>query len=131
MKYKSTTWLLSRETLALHSEPHTNEGWVIMQMFEGGTAEGGVMYHIIWQKSEPQKRQSSRRFVPPTLDQVKAYIKEKEYEVDPKKFFDYYSKRDWCNALGRPIRDWKQAMTNNWLGDSTAGPVEDYLKPKT
>lgn len=51
---------------------------------------------------------------PPTLDEINQYIKEKNLNVDGKKFFDYYSEGGWKDRDGKPIRNWKQKMLVVW-----------------
>ena len=54
---------------------------------------------------KPQKR-----FVKPTLDEVKAYCQERGNNVDAKSFFDYYDTGNWKDAKGKPVRNWKQKV---------------------
>lgn len=54
---------------------------------------------------EPQKR-----FVKPTLDEIKAYCQERGNNVDAKAFFDYYETGNWKDAKGKPVRNWKQKV---------------------
>ena len=56
---------------------------------------------------ESRKR---KRFTPPTLEEVTAYCKERHNNVDPQKFFDYYSEGEWKDAKGNPVRSWKQKV---------------------
>lgn len=56
---------------------------------------------------ESRKR---KRFTPPTLEEVAAYCKERHNNVDPQKFFDYYSEGEWKDAKGNPVRSWKQKV---------------------
>lgn len=54
-------------------------------------------------------KSSSRRFKPPTLDEVQAYIDEKSYPVNANTFYDYYSANGW--KVGKnPMKDWKAAV---------------------
>ena len=57
--------------------------------------------------SEGEKR---KRFTPPTLEEVKAYVKERNSSVDPKRFFEYYETGKWKDAKGQPVRNWKQKL---------------------
>lgn len=50
----------------------------------------------------------TKRFVPPTLDEVIAYVKERGNKVDPNKFYDYYTAADWKDSKGQQVRNWKQ-----------------------
>ena len=47
-------------------------------------------------------------FTPPTLEEVKAYISEKELAVDAQRFFDYYEAGKWHDGSGKPVKNWKQ-----------------------
>ena len=74
-------------------------------------------------KRRSTKKQSTE-FVPPTLEEVKTYCKERKNNVDPKKFFDYFDASDWVDSKGNPVRNWKQKVIT-W--ESNQKPEE---KPK-
>ena len=59
---------------------------------------------------EKEVNKPQKRFVPPTLDEVKAYCQERNNNVDAKAFFDYYSTGNWKDAKGKPVRNWKQKV---------------------
>lgn len=63
---------------------------------------------------KPQK-QPRKPFVPPTLEEVQSYCKERKNNVDAKKFFDYYSSADWYDAKGDKVKSWKQKVIT-WEG---------------
>lgn len=56
------------------------------------------------------------RFVPPTLEQVKAYAKEANLNIDCEKFYKYFTVpnpdtgKTWVDSKGNPVRNWKQKM---------------------
>lgn len=50
----------------------------------------------------------------PTLDEVKAYCQERKNNVDPEKFYEYYSVADWKDSKGNKVKNWKQKMIANW-----------------
>jgi hypothetical protein len=82
-------------------------------------------------KSTPKKL----RFVPPTVDEVKAYCAERKNNVDAERFIDYYSSQNWKKANGRPLEDWKAAV-RTWEKNSydkpkkstVTVPVPDYMQ---
>lgn len=45
-------------------------------------------------------------FVPPTLDQVKEYVKTHNLIVDPERFYYTYAGAGWVQNNGNPIKDW-------------------------
>ena len=49
-----------------------------------------------------------KRFIPPTLEEVSAYAKERGVPNLAQKFFDYFSAGNWVDGKGDPVRNWKQ-----------------------
>ena len=57
----------------------------------------------------------AKRFNPPTLAEVQAYVLERQSPVDPQGFIDFYESKGWM--VGKtPMKDWKAACRNaeNW-----------------
>ena len=53
----------------------------------------------------------AKRFTPPTLEEVTAYIAERHSPVDPQGFIDFYAAKGW--KVGKtPMKDWKAACRN-------------------
>lgn len=47
-------------------------------------------------------------FIPPTVEQVREYCTEKNYQINPESFVAYYASKGW--TVGKsPMKDWKQA----------------------
>ena len=57
-----------------------------------------------------------RQFIPPTIEEIEEYCKERNNGVNAKQFFDYYSVNDWKDNRGKQIKNWKQKMIANWEG---------------
>ena len=53
--------------------------------------------------TEPKRK----RFVPPTLEEVKAYCQERGNKVDPQQFYDYFTASDWYDSKGKKVVSWK------------------------
>lgn len=79
-----------------------------------------------------------RSFIPPTLEQVEAYVKETGMNVDPEQFFTYFTTpndagQTWIDSLGKPVRNWKQKMqTWNRMGmgaPKTQAPMQTQQPP--
>lgn len=49
-------------------------------------------------------------FIKPTIDEIKAYCTERCNDVDPIKFFDYFTAGDWKDSEGKPVKNWKQKI---------------------
>ncbi len=53
----------------------------------------------------------AKRFTPPTLAEVQAYVLERQSPVDPQEFIDFYESKGWL--VGKtPMKDWKAACRN-------------------
>lgn len=51
----------------------------------------------------------TKRFVKPTLDDVRAYCMERQNSVDPESFIDFYESKGW-KVGNQPMKDWKAAV---------------------
>ncbi len=49
-------------------------------------------------------------FVPPSLDDVQAYVKHMGYLLNVERFYSYQSMRGWKLPSGQPIQDWRAAL---------------------
>lgn len=77
--------------------------------------------------------QGKKGFIPPTLQDVEQYFKEKGYTKDYAfKVFDYYNTGNWKDSAGKPVLNWKQKMSVNWLkgveGVMQNKPTEKFEK---
>ena len=69
-------------------------------------------------------KEKTSRFSPPTLEEIQAYIREKGFNVDAERFFDYYTSNGW--KVGKnPMKSW-EATVRNWARDSK----QEEPKPK-
>ena len=67
------------------------------------------------------------RFVPPTIDEIKAYCLERKNTVDAERFFDFYSANGWVQGRGKPIKDWKAAV-RTWARTAGQAPLEQPMR---
>lgn len=58
-------------------------------------------------QEEPKKKKQS---IPPSLEEVEAYIKEKGYGLDAEEFMDGNAQRGWILNNGKKMADWKAAV---------------------
>lgn len=55
------------------------------------------------------KEKPQTRFVPPTLEEVQAYVVEKGYSVDAESFIAFYQSKNWYVGKNK-MKDWKAAI---------------------
>ena len=57
-----------------------------------------------------RKRGEQKKFVPPTLDEVKAYCEQRKNNVDPVRFWEFFDASGWIDSNGKPVLSWKQKI---------------------
>ena len=60
-------------------------------------------------KDKDESIPRAKRFAPPTLDDVSAYVRERGSNVDPQRFLDFYASKGWMVGKN-PMKDWKAAV---------------------
>lgn len=75
----------------------------------------------------PQASPKSTRFVPPTIEEVTAYCKERKNNVDPVKWWNFYDAKNWYVGKNKMVR-WKSAVIT-WEDKPDEQPQEQK-KPK-
>lgn len=68
-------------------------------------------------------------FIPPTVEEVAAYCRERKNKVDPNRFVDFYSMKGWMVGKSK-MKDWKAAVRtwehNSKTGKPATAPQRDY-----
>ena len=75
----------------------------------GASTEGGGGSH-------------KKRFTPPSVEEVRAYCRERNNLVDPEQFCDYYTARGWELKPGQKMKDWR-ASVRYWERNQKGGGV--------
>lgn len=61
-------------------------------------------------------------FVPPSLEEVTEYCRERKNGIDPQKFIDYYTANGWMRGKTK-IKDWR-ACIRTWEGNNKVKPLQ-------
>lgn len=64
--------------------------------------------HADNEQNHTAKKRVRQSFQKPTLDEIRAYCKEKNYTFVPEDFFDFYESNDWT-VKGSPMKNWKNS----------------------
>lgn len=78
----------------------------------------------------PSTRKRSRtRFVPPAVEEVAAYVRERGSLVDPQGFVDFYAAKGWMVGKN-PMKNWKAACRNaeHWERWQQKGSTRNEVK---
>lgn len=82
-------------------------------------------------KTKTQKRNI---FIPPTVDEVRAYCQERGNTVDPDQFVNYYEARGWELKPGQKMKDWRASVRTweshqrGWNGELRGGRESDRVR---
>lgn len=70
-----------------------------------------------------KNRKEKKDFIPPTLEEIKKYVIEKNLKVDAEQFYNYFSEGNWIDSKGNAVKSWKQKILT-WNGYSMPQKVE-------
>jgi len=70
-------------------------------------------------KSMSAKPTATKKFIPPTVQEVAAYCRERGNSVDPERFTDFYTSKGWMVGKNK-MKDWKSAV-RTWEGNQKQG----------
>lgn len=59
------------------------------------------------------EQKETRRFTPPTLEEVTKYCIERNNMISPQSFIDHYETNGWVQGKGKPVKSWK-ACIRTW-----------------
>lgn len=77
--------------------------------FESDSEFKSKSVHPVEDEPAAPRATSPKRFVKPSLEEIKAYCAERKNTVSPEKFLDYYEANGW--KVGRnPMKDWRAAV---------------------
>ena len=81
-------------------------------------------------KDKDLKENDKRKaFSPPTLEEIKAYCKERNSCVDAEKFFEYFDTGGWVDSKGNKVKNWKQKIiTWEKYGGNRSSPQRPATK---
>lgn len=76
----------------------------------------------------PEKKK--KVFTPPTLEEVEAYVVEKNLPVSAKEFWEYFEAGNWKDAKGNQVKNWKQKILtwSHYRKDNQETKDEEFFK---
>lgn len=95
-------------TLATNWQPNDNQLTTKWQPTDNQMV-GNLATESNISKSNISKSNITRRFAPPSVDEVRAYCAERNNNVDPDEFVDFYTAKGW-KVGNQPMKDWKAAV---------------------
>ncbi len=86
-----------------------------LKIFEGGTQKILMDYkdnniNINNKETNNINIISKERFKKPTLEEIEEYCKERNNNVNPKTFYEYFETGGWVDSKGNKVKNWKQKI---------------------
>lgn len=84
-------------------------------------------------ENETQK-QKRKIFIPPTVEEVAEYCKERGNTINAEQFVDYYAARGWELKQGQKMKDWKASVRTweqnqrGWTSELRGGQTGDRVR---
>ena len=94
-----------RALVAQSSDSHTTQSSDVAISDKDKDKERDKDNNIVPQTEQPTRK----RFIPPTLEEVKAYCQERKNNIDAERFVDYYNSNGWMVGKNK-MKDWKAAV---------------------
>lgn len=88
---------------------HSNKGQVSLKFETGPTQKSETNTKTTKETTTKtsKNRVKAKAFTPPTIDEIKSYIDEMGYGLDPEEFLDANEQTGWKMKNGQQVRDWK------------------------
>ena len=89
--------------------------------------ENDVSYHDTYHDTlddtlkDVKPKKSTKKFTPPTLEEITAYCNSRQSSVNPKTFYEYFSEGNWVDAKGNKVKNWKQKIIT-WENHNSSKP---------
>jgi len=92
--------------------------WGVLKKFYGGykdflggykkTLYNNTIYNT--NKNNINNNIVEKKSKKPTLEEIENYIKEKNYNVNPNVFYEYFEANNWIDSKGNKVKSWKQKL---------------------
>jgi len=73
-----------------------------------GEVEGYKSTDVLLMSPNGGTKKKSKRFTPPTTDQITEYMESADFKIDPQGFIDFYESKGWMVGKNK-MKDWKAA----------------------
>jgi hypothetical protein len=114
-----------------YQNPHNyelpNENPIRLPTDSRPTPDGGLSINknVKNDKNDKNKRKYIKeKFSIPTIEQVSEYCRERNNEIDPERFVDFYTSKNWMIGKNK-MKDWKAAIRTWEKNSKQSSPDQD------
>ena len=80
-------------------------------------------------KTAVADKESAKRFVKPSVEEIRAYCRERHNTIDAEKFFYHYEANGWMVGPKKPMKNWKAAVIT-WEKNQKEMSPQPTTKPE-
>jgi len=80
-------------------------------------------------ETDRENAKPKKVFTPPTLEEVKEYLKSKNSPIDPERFINYYEATDWMRGNSK-IKNWKACVKTWESKEHNSKPITFVIRNK-
>ena len=73
------------------------------------------------------KENIKRKFIKPTIEEIELYCKERNNNINAKKFYEYYEVNNWKDKNGDQVKNWKQRIIS-WEGRNNKTQLKEDME---
>ena len=116
-RYNPTTYVEEKKTLALDDKKAYTEADVVQDVVQIGDSSSTQVrldkskgsLELGEDREEGGQAAPRSKMPKPTVDEIRAYCEERQNNIDPQQFFDFYESKGW-KVGNQPMKDWKAAV---------------------
>ena len=108
-RYNETTYVEEKETLSLDKKGSYIEAQNDVGIPGGIPGGRQVVYTGKDSIGKDSIEKNNKTFKKPTVDEVRAYCQERNNNIDPERFVDFYESKGWMIGKNH-MKDWKSAV---------------------
>ena len=119
-KERESTDLVLHHTSSTENNNINNNNYVV---------DDDVASHLSSSNVVANTPSNNRAVYPPTKEEVAEYIKSKGYDVDPNRFYTYYTRLGWATKSGTSIiTTWKETL-DGWMTNGRSNTSSSAIQP--
>lgn len=85
-----------------------------------------LITHLRLKKGTPKPKAKTKRFVPPSVSEVKEYCDSRGNKVDAETFVAHYNANGWVQGKNKPVKCWKSCVIT-WEKSKPKGNTRDDI----
>ena len=78
------------------------------------------------QQATNKRTTTTKNIKKPTIEEIRNFVNENNYNLDAKVIYDHYNDNDWHNSKGKKVINWKSTIRKVWFKPENKKPYRPY-----